>query len=134
MHSLATLKVFNGENITDRPWAKNVLVLIAEGPSTYPVKNVLRKATHLKKSGVHLVAIGVGRRITSQEFQDELNSVASSPQDVFFTTDDDILDVVDHLDTKLCPNITTITSGDDFLFYLNIFKSRDLFRASCSNN
>ena len=88
-------------------------MLISEGPSTYPVKNVLQEASHLKKSGIHLVAIGVGRRISLAEFQDELYSLATSPQDVFFTSDDNILDLVDHLDGQLCPNITVASSGND---------------------
>jgi hypothetical protein len=88
-------------------------VLIAEGPSTYPVTNVLQEANHLKKSGVQLVAIGVGRRISLPEFQNELNSVASSPRDVLFASDDEILNMVDHLDGTLCPNITATSSGND---------------------
>ena len=79
--------------------------------STYPVKNVLQEAKHLKDAGIQLVAIGVGRRISSPDFQKELYSLASSPQDVFLSSDDDILDLVEDLDETLCPNITVVSSG-----------------------
>jgi hypothetical protein len=65
----------------------------------------------------------VGRQISSQQFQDELYSLASSPRDVFFTSDDDILNLVDHLDGILCPNITVTSSGNhDNEFLMSIIQ------------
>ena len=94
-----------------------MVVLIAEGPSTtHPITDVLQEASHLKKSGVHLVTVGVGKRILSEEFQNELQSIASSPRHAFFTTDDELLDLVDHLDGKLCSNISSTSLGDDYLY------------------
>lgn len=90
-----------------------MLVLIAEGPSTYPVSKVIQVASQLKKSGVQLVTIGVGKTILSigKNFRDELHSIASSPEHVFFTGRDDLLGLVDKLDGKLCSNISS--SGND---------------------
>ena len=93
-----------------------MLVLIAEGPSTtHPVSNVLQEASHLKKSGVQLVTIGVGKKILSKDFRNELHSIASTPQHVFFAADDDLLDLVDSLDGKLCSNISLTSSGNNLI-------------------
>ena len=96
--------MFNGDHVTDRPLARNVVVLITEGPSTF-LDIALQEAQRLNESGVHFVAIGVGDRKSSL-FRDELKDLASSPQDLFFSKDKDLMKLIEMLSERLCPNVT----------------------------
>lgn len=80
---LARNKLFleKSEGGTSRPNIPKFLVLMTDGISRWPKITTL-EADALKKQGVHVVVVGVGRLLA----RNELESMASSPQDVITAT------------------------------------------------
>lgn len=66
---------------TSRPNIPKFLVVMTDGISKWPKITTL-EANALKKNGVHIVVVGVGRLLARKE----LLSIASSPEDVITAT------------------------------------------------
>ena len=80
---LARNKLFldKSEGGTSRPNIPKFLVLMTDGISRWPKITTL-EADALKKQGVHVVVVGVGRLLARKE----LESMASTPEDVITAT------------------------------------------------
>ena len=73
----------------ERRTAKDVVILLTDGQSNINFYDTIPAATDLKSDGATVIGIGIG--LTNA---DELNSIASGPQDVFQVATFDALDEI----------------------------------------
>jgi collagen type VI alpha len=85
-----------------RPNATRIAIILTDGQSTNPPAT-MTQARLLKNSGVLVLSVGIGDSINKQE----LETIASLPQDVFQVTNFDLLDTVQkELTNKTCERVT----------------------------
>ncbi len=98
--------IFNYAN-GDRPNVKNVAIFITDGRATLNVNNINFEAHNNRDAGIELFAVGISDDIN----QDELETIASDPDDshVFYADDfDKLKDILNDVIMKTCERVTTL--------------------------
>lgn len=88
----------------DRPNVPDYLILFTDGQAT-DRSAAYKNAEKLKKKGVKIVAIGAGKK--KFEFLEQLETIASSPSDVWMADFDNLGEIVDvivkDIVNEICP-------------------------------
>lgn len=85
-------KIKRPQSLTGTPQASRILVFLTEGAQTTAVNMLpLERAVHpLRKHGVRVVVVGIGRRVVHQE----LRSIAQDASDIYLASSLDDVDKV----------------------------------------
>ena len=85
----------------DRPNVPDILVVLSDGQA-HDQKLALQQADLMKKSGVTILCIGVGKPRTVQSFLNQLKKLASKPSYVFKCEFNALTTIENVLASKMC--------------------------------
>lgn len=94
----------------DRSDVPDIVIVFTDGKS-HKKDLTIQNAEGLKRRGVRILAIGAGDE--RAKFKEELEKIASSPQDVQMVEFDQLDSIVTDLVNQVCRVVTTAPPGKD---------------------